>query len=115
MKNLVLRERKNQKQQEKENFKYIETEVKTKITSVFLIIILKLEKIYKVKEKTNMSYEIKEIKKGIKIHFIQTNKFKTNLFAIFLTTPICRQTVTQKALIPAVLRMGTANLKSQEK
>ena len=31
-----------------------------------------------------MSYEIKEIKKGIKIHFIQTNKFKTNLFAIFL-------------------------------
>ena len=62
-----------------------------------------------------MSYEIKEIKKGIKIHFIQTNKFKTNLFAIFLTTPICRQTVTQTALIPAVLRMGTANLKSQEK
>ena len=62
-----------------------------------------------------MSYEIKEIKKGIKIHFIQTNEFKTNLFAIFLTTPICRQTVTQTALIPAVLRMGTANLKSQEK
>jgi len=61
-----------------------------------------------------MSYKIQEIKKGIKVHFIQTNKFKTNLFAIFLSTPIKRETVTQNALIPAVLRMGTANLKSQE-
>ena len=30
-----------------------------------------------------MSYEIKNIKNGIKIHLIKTNKFKTNLFAIF--------------------------------
>ena len=36
MKNLVLRERKNQKQQEKENFKYIETEVKTQNNLCFL-------------------------------------------------------------------------------
>ena len=36
MKNLVLRERKNQKQQEKENFKYIETEVITQSNLCFL-------------------------------------------------------------------------------
>jgi len=61
-----------------------------------------------------MSYKIQEVKKGIKVHFIQTNKFKTNLFAIFLSTPIDRKSVTQNALIPAVLRRGTANLKTQE-
>ena len=61
-----------------------------------------------------MSYKIEEIKKRIKVHFIQTNKFKTNLFAIFLSKPLERENVTQNALIPAVLRMGTSNLKSQE-
>lgn len=61
-----------------------------------------------------MSYKIEEIKKGIKIHSIETNKFKTNLFAIFLSLPLERNSITKNALIPAVLRMGTANLKSQE-
>ena len=61
-----------------------------------------------------MAYEVKEIKKGVKLHVIKTNKFKTNLFSIFLTTPLERKNVTEKALIPAVLRMGTNNLKSQE-
>lgn len=61
-----------------------------------------------------MSYEIKELKKGIKVHLIETNKFKTNLFAIFLTLPLKRESITQNALIPAVLRMGTKKLKSQE-
>lgn len=61
-----------------------------------------------------MSYKIKEIKKGIKLHIITTNKFKTNLFSVFLTTPLERKNVTKKALIPAVLRMGTNSLKTQE-
>ena len=61
-----------------------------------------------------MSYKMEKIKEGIKIHFIKTNKFKTNLFAIFLTVPLDRKNITQNALIPAVIRMGTANLKSQE-
>lgn len=61
-----------------------------------------------------MSYKVKEIKKGIKVHFIQTNKFKTNLFAVFFSVPLDRKNVTANAVIPAVLRMGTANLKSQE-
>lgn len=61
-----------------------------------------------------MSYKIKNIKQGIKAHLIRTNKFKTNLFAIFLTLPLDKATITKNALIPAVLRMGTSNLKTQE-
>lgn len=61
-----------------------------------------------------MPYKIQEVKRGIKTHMIETNKFKTNLFAIFLSVPLNRESVTQNALIPAVLRRGTANLKTQE-
>ena len=61
-----------------------------------------------------MPYKIQETKRGIKTHMIETNKFKTNLFAIFLSVPLNRVSVTQNALIPAVLRRGTANLKTQE-
>ena len=55
-----------------------------------------------------------EIKQGITFHKIQTNKFKTNLFAIFLTVPLNRETVTKNALISAILRRGSKNLPSQE-
>lgn len=61
-----------------------------------------------------MSYNTEEIKKGIKLHFIETNKFKTNLISVFLTVPLTRKNVTANALIPAVLRRGTATLKTQE-
>ena len=55
-----------------------------------------------------------EIKKGIKLNVIQTNKFKTNLIAIMLTTKLDRENVTKNALIPAVLRRVTKTLKTQE-
>ena len=61
-----------------------------------------------------MQDSITEIKKGIKVHSIQTNRFKTNLLSIFITTPLERKTVTENALIPAVVRRGTNNIKSQE-
>ena len=61
-----------------------------------------------------MSYISKELKQGIKLHCIDTNKFKTNLFAFFITIPLSKDTVTKNALIPALLRQGTANLKTQE-
>ena len=61
-----------------------------------------------------MQDSITEIKKGIKVHSIQTNRFKTNLISIFITTPLDRKTVTQNALIPAILRRGTQNIQSQE-
>ena len=48
-----------------------------------------------------------EIKKGINLHIIKTNKFKTNLLAVFLTAPLSKDTVTKNALIPAVLRRGS--------
>ena len=54
------------------------------------------------------------VKKGIDIHLIETHKFKTDLIAIFLTTPLKEETVTSNALIPAVLRRGTSKLNSQE-
>ena len=61
-----------------------------------------------------MYYEKKELKKGITIHQINTNKFKTNLFSVFLAIPLERENVTKNALIAAVLRRGTQNLKSQD-
>lgn len=61
-----------------------------------------------------MSYKTKQIKETIKLHCITTDKFKTNLLSVFLTVPLSRETVTANAVIPAVLRRGTANLKSQE-
>ena len=62
-----------------------------------------------------MEYNKKEIKKGIELHTIQTNKFKTNLFAIFLTTALTRENVTKDTLISAILRRGTKNSPTQEK
>lgn len=52
---------------------------------------------------------------GIKIHKIETNQFKTNLYAVFLATPLKRENVTKDALIAAVLRRGTKNIISQDK
>lgn len=61
-----------------------------------------------------MSYKTEELKKSIKLHCIGTEKFKTNLIAVFLTVPLNRETVTYNAIIPAVLRRGTNKLKTQE-
>ena len=55
-----------------------------------------------------------EIKEGIKFHEINTNKFKTNLFAIFLSMPLTRENVTKNALLTAVLRRGTQKFPTQE-
>lgn len=54
------------------------------------------------------------IKEGIDIHIIKTNKFKTNLLSVFLSTPLTKETVTPNALIPAVLRRGSKNITTQE-
>lgn len=55
-----------------------------------------------------------EIKKGINVHIINTTRFKTNLVAIFLTTPITREKVTYDAVISSVLRRGSKNMQTQE-
>ena len=57
-----------------------------------------------------MKYTEKEIKKGIKIHIIENEKFKTNLVAVFLSMPITRENVTKNSLLSAVLRRGSMNM-----
>ena len=61
-----------------------------------------------------MSYQKITLKEGIYFHKIQTNKFKTSLFAIFLTVPITRENVTKNALTTTVLRRGTNKMPTQE-
>lgn len=55
-----------------------------------------------------------EIKQGITFHQIETNKFKTNLLAVFLSLPLTKETVTKNALFTAVLRRGSKDMPSQE-
>ena len=61
-----------------------------------------------------MKYNEIEIKNGIKLHSIKTEKFKTNLIAVMLTIKLDRENVTKNVLIPAVLRRGTKNMPTQE-
>lgn len=61
-----------------------------------------------------MNYTSESLKNGITFHKISTDKFKTNLFAIFLTTKLDRENVTKNALLTAVLRRGTKNFPTQE-
>jgi predicted Zn-dependent peptidase len=61
-----------------------------------------------------MNYQKNKIKEGISLHTIKTNKFKTNLIAVFLTLPLNRKNITEEALISAVLRRGSQNYKTSE-
>lgn len=61
-----------------------------------------------------MKYNENEIKEGIKLHTIKTDKFKTNLVAVFLTTRLNRENVTKNALISMILRRGSKSMNSQE-
>ena len=61
-----------------------------------------------------MKYQKQKIKKGITLHNIETDKFKTNLISIFLTTPISREYVTFNSLISSILRRGSKNLPTSE-
>ena len=61
-----------------------------------------------------MNYSKFKINEGINLHMINTNKFKTNIISIFLTKKLTRENITKEALIPAVLRLGTNEIKTQE-
>ena len=61
-----------------------------------------------------MDYQTYQIKEGINLHTIDTRNFKTNLYAVFIATPLKRENVTLDALLTAVLRRGTKNMTSQE-
>ncbi len=62
-----------------------------------------------------MQYKQIELKKGIKLHTIKSDKFKTNLLSVFLTVKLDKEKVTSNALIPSVLRRGSKNMQTQEK
>lgn len=61
-----------------------------------------------------MEYKQTELKRGIKLHTINTDKFKTNLIAVFMTTKLNRENVTKNAVISALLRRGSKTMPSQE-
>ena len=61
-----------------------------------------------------MNYKKVNIKDGITLHEINTEKFKVNMISVFLTTDLNRENVTKNALIPAVLKRGSNSLKTQE-
>lgn len=61
-----------------------------------------------------MEYKQTELKEGIKLHTISTDKFKTNLIAVFMTTKLTRENVTKNAVISALLRRGSKTMPSQE-
>ena len=50
----------------------------------------------------------------MKINKLQSNKFKTNLVALFITVPLTKENCTKNAILTSVLRRGTNNLKTQE-
>lgn len=57
-----------------------------------------------------MNYKKQEIKKGINLHLIKTNSFKTDLIAVFITTPLNRKNITKNAIIPMILKKGSKTL-----
>ena len=61
-----------------------------------------------------MEYNKTMIKNGINLHTINTDKFKTNIISIFLTTPLTREYVTYNAVLSAVLRRGSKTMPTQE-
>jgi predicted Zn-dependent peptidase len=67
-----------------------------------------------MKGRVLMNYNKEEIKQGVTIHKIKTDKFKTNLFSVFITTKLNRENVTKNALLAAVLRRGTHTIPTQE-
>ena len=61
-----------------------------------------------------MNYLQEKLKEGIPLHIIKTEKFKTNLLAVYLTMPLNKETVTLNALIPAVLKRGSATMQTSD-
>lgn len=61
-----------------------------------------------------MNYKYQDLKEGIKLHTIKTDKFKTNIIAIFITVPLERENITKNSLIDLILHRGSNILKTQE-
>jgi len=55
-----------------------------------------------------------EIKKGITAHIIKTDIFKTDLVAVYLTTKLTKEDVTNNAIIPMCLKKGSQEFENIE-
>lgn len=53
-----------------------------------------------------------QIKSGINLNLIKTDKFKSNLLSFYFLRPLTREEVTKNALLPLVLKRGTMELKT---
>ena len=51
---------------------------------------------------------------GVTYHFIPTKKFKTIAITAKLKAPLTRETVTQRALLPYILKQGTESHPSRK-
>lgn len=56
-----------------------------------------------------MFFERIEIKKGVNVSVVKTDKFKTNLLTVNLLTPLKAETASLNSLLTDVLRRGTKN------
>ncbi|MFD1850324.1 EF-P 5-aminopentanol modification-associated protein YfmF [Oceanobacillus bengalensis] len=52
--------------------------------------------------------------KGLRIHFIQSKKYKTVNIVAKLKAPLEKETVTKRALLPYILKQGTKNYPSRK-
>lgn len=64
---------------------------------------------YMIFHKEQIHYE-----NGVTYHFIPTKKFKTIAITAKLRAPLNRETVTKRALLPYILKQGTANYPSRK-
>lgn len=56
--------------------------------------------------------EYQEIKKGISLHYLDTEKFKTTIISILIRTPLNREEVTKTALLAEVMKQGCSSYPS---
>lgn len=55
-----------------------------------------------------MKTNVYEISKGVDVRFFETDKFKTNVMSVYFCLPLSKETVTKAALIPRILKRGSA-------
>ena len=67
-----------------------------------------------LKGEYRMQFNTIRIEEGIKLHKINTKKFKTNLLDIYLTKKLDRTNLTKNQLILSILKWGTNTIKTQE-
>ena len=56
-----------------------------------------------------------EITSGVRFHFLEGNKFKTNVIGLLIRTNLCRENATKIALLAEVLKSGCKKYPSKQK